>query len=175
MSLSHSFHLYLFPDQSTLGLRVSCHWFLVGLILTVDLVQRVKSQNFQDNLNRARGKPPKIKPLTDEEVTKNTRNALQQKIEDLSALLGVEPVLLASAIAGVVKPHMPAESSSSISSQAKASDSVLSAFADGMKSAPSGDATAAPTATVTSEGGMAASILSAVKGAGFDDMGMDTD
>ena len=152
-----------------------CHRFSIERILTVYTVQRVKANNFQDNLNRARGKPPTNQPLTDEEVTKNTRNTLQQKIQELSVLLGVEPVLLASAIAGVVKPHMPAASESSIASQATSSDKVLSAFADGMSDAP-GDATAAPTATeTTTEGGVAASIMSAVKGAGFDDMGMDLD
>ncbi|KIM31236.1 hypothetical protein M408DRAFT_64809 [Serendipita vermifera MAFF 305830] len=137
-------------------------------------IQRAKAQNFQDTLNKARGKPPTSTPLTDEEITKNTRDNLQRKIEDLASLLGVQPIALASAIAGIVKPNMPAASASSISSQAKSSDSVLSAFTEGLKDAPA-DATATPTATETSEGGMAASIISAVKGAGFDDMGMDVD
>lgn len=99
---------------------------------------------------------------------------LQQKIEDLSVLLGVEPVVLASAIAGVVKPKIPAASSSSILSAAKSSGSVLSVFVEGMNQPPPVAPTATPTETST-EGGMAASILSAVKGAGFDDMGMEVD
>jgi len=116
-----------------------------------------------------RGDPPSAK--------QNIRDNLQQKIEDLSVMLGVEPVVLASAIAGVIKSRMPAASSSSIVNQAKASGSVLSAFADGMNEASS---VPVPTTTsqltdATTEGGVAASVLSAVKNAGFDDMGMDMD
>jgi hypothetical protein len=126
-------------------------------------VQRTKAQTFQDNLRKGRGKAPL-----------DTRDTLQQKIEDLSALLGVEPVVLASAIAGVVKSKIPAASSSSISSAAKSSGSVLSAFAEGMNQPSPAAPTSVPTETTT-EGGMAASILSAVKGAGFDDLGMEAD
>jgi hypothetical protein len=138
----------------------------VGRVFSQSLrtVQRTKAQTFQDNLRKARGK-----------ASPDARDMLQQKIEDLSALLGVEPVVLASAIAGVVKPKIPAASSSSISSAARSSgSSVLSAFAEGLNQPPPVAPTAVPTETTT-EGGMVASILSAVKEAGFDDMGIETD
>jgi hypothetical protein len=141
----------------SVGLSVVCS--------AIQTVQRTTAQRFQDNLRKAHGKAS-----SGEQPTKNTREILQEKIEDLSVLLGVEPVVLASAIARVVKPNILAASSS----EAKSSGSVLSTFAEGLNEPASVAPTAAPT-EATSEGGVAASILSAVKGAGFDDMGMDTD
>jgi hypothetical protein len=92
-------------------------------------------------------------------------------------MLGIQPVDLARAIAGVVNVQIPKESSASIASEAKSNDPVLSAFTEGLNNPQEVPVT--PTLTeasaTSSTGGMAASIVSAVKHAGFDDMGMDAD
>ena len=109
------------------------------------------------------------------------RQTVQQKIEDLADMLGLEPVLLASAIAGVVKEHIPAASSSSIVRQAKQSggESVISALSEGLEATGTGDATPTATegmvSTASSVAGVAASVASMVMNAGFDDMGIELD
>lgn len=101
--------------------------------------------------------------------------ALQDKIEDLANMLGVQPIVLASAIAGVVKPIIPDASSSSIVSEAKETGSVLSAFTEGLTAATTVEPTATPTPTNGGGGAVAASATSVLQAAGFDDMGMDAD
>lgn len=144
-------------------------------------IQRVKQQNFEDTLKKARGKPATTPEYQGSAGTPNSgddvRNRLERNIEELSNMLGVEPVVLASAIAGVVKPKMPVESSESIASDAKASGSILSAFAEGMEGASAtASTTATPEGTVTSSGGsVISSIASVVQAVGFDDQGVEID
>lgn len=131
-------------------------------------------------MKQAQGSPPLAKP------TKLDRRAeLQSKIEDLAAMVGIQPVALASAIAQIVRPDIPEESSSSIIEEAssiekeeRTTNPVLSAFTEGLTIPATPQPTAMPTSTETgasNRGGMAATILSAVKAAGFDDMGMDAE
>jgi len=89
------------------------------------------------------------------ETKLNRRAELQQRIEELSGMLGLEPVVLASAIANLVKPNIPEESYSSILKQeAKSSpDSILSAFTEGLTAPITPKPTATPTATATSASG----------------------
>lgn len=96
------------------------------------------------------------------------RNRLDENIRELAEMLGVQPLALASAIAGVVKPQIPVQSSQSIASEAKASGDILSAFAEGMESGI--------TATATSTGGgVVSSIASIVQAVGFDDQAVEVD
>ncbi|PVF99389.1 hypothetical protein CPB86DRAFT_813973 [Serendipita vermifera] len=134
-------------------------------------LQRIKSENLQDRLRGGKRPTPQAAP-----TSKSTRETVQDKIEDLAAMLGIEPIDLAKAVAGVVKSRIPEESSASIVSEAKASDTILAAFTEGLTQPVDISITATATeGTTTSTGGVAASIVSAVKAAGFDDMGMDAD
>lgn len=143
-------------------------------------IQRVKQQRVAERLQQARGKAPSgnqdpaqgqgqpLKLNSDAEM----RNKLEQNIQELSQMLGIQPVVLASAIAGVVKPQIPVESSQSIASEAKASGDILSAFAEGMESG----VTTPPQGTPTSDGGsVMSSIASVVQAVGFDDQGVGLD
>ncbi|KAG8837244.1 hypothetical protein FRC20_006793, partial [Serendipita sp. 405] len=138
-------------------------------------IQRTKAANFQETLRRASGKPPTRAENNDGSPrANNVRVTVQEKIEELADMLGVQPVVLASAVANVIQPHIPSESASSLISEAngaKGTESVLSALKEGMES-PS---TVVTEPTETSIGGVAASVFSMVQKAGFDDMGIELD
>ncbi|KAG8844262.1 hypothetical protein FRB91_002734 [Serendipita sp. 411] len=173
------------PVKAPLG-GVSFKWYIYILAVVtlaysiyyayqMSAIQRTKAANFQETLRRASGKPPTRAENNDGSPrANNVRVTVQEKIEELADMLGVQPVVLASAVANVIQPHIPAESASSLISEAngaKGTESVLSALKEGMES-PS---TVVTEPTETSIGGVAASVFSMVQKAGFDDMGIELD
>lgn len=99
---------------------------------------------------------------------------VEAKIAELAGLLGVPAVQFASAVAEAVKLHIPEASSSSLSAAVKETNSILSAFIDGMKrpqvtSTEGSEATAVLSPGASKAAEAAKSVLAAV---GFDDEGM---
>jgi len=99
---------------------------------------------------------------------------VEAKIAELAGLLGVPAVPFASAVAEAIKPYIPEASSSSLSDAVKETNSILSAFMEGMEqsSITSSEESSESEATLAFSPGTAAvkSILAAV---GFDDGEMD--
>ena len=99
---------------------------------------------------------------------------IEAKIAELAGLLGVPVVPFASAVAEAIKPYIPEASSSSLSDAVKETNSILSAFVEGME--PSITSTEDPEATLASPNGAAkaADAVKAVLAAvGFDDGEVD--
>ena len=106
--------------------------------------------------------------------TSGSNTNVEAKIAELAGLLGVPAVAFASAVAEAIKPYIPEASSSSLSIAVKETNSILSAFVEGMEHSPITSTEESEATSAFSPGGKAAeaakSVLAAV---GFDDGGVD--
>ena len=97
---------------------------------------------------------------------------VEAKIAELAGLLGIPAVPLASAVAEAIKPYIPEASSSSLSAAVKETNSILSAFMEGMENSPI-TSTKGSEATSVLAPGVAGAVKSVLAAIGFDDGEVD--
>lgn len=108
-----------------------------------------------------------------EASTSNTN--IEAKIAELAGLLGVPAVPFSSAVAEAIKPYIPEASASSLSAAVEETNSILSAFVEGMEGSPitstdESEGTPVFSPGVAKAAEAARAVLAAV---GFDDGEMD--
>jgi len=148
-------------------------WF--GYTMTGLKLQEAK--NLKENIQGGddTGQPAQQIVVENHGEASDSNTNVEARIAELASLLGVPAVPFASAVAEAIKPYIPEASSSSLSMAVKETNSIISAFVEGMEHSPITSTGGSEEASVFFPGAAKAteaakSVLGAV---GFDDGEMD--
>lgn len=136
-----------------------------------------EAKNLKENIRGEdnTGQPVQQIVVENHGETSGSSTNVEAKIAELAGLLGVPAVPFSSAVAEAIKPYISEASASSLSAAVKETNSILSAFVEGMERSPTTSTEESEVTPVLSSGAAKAaeaarSVLAAV---GFDDEGMD--